>query len=239
MADKALPLPALHSTSRRRRAAPGAARRMMIAPAALSRRQPVSSMGLVSVRRTVLPLRMPAPVSRRPGVRLPPRLLRQIGIVQPVPVSRGTRSAELCARQLDRSPAAQARRSAASRYRAISFRADQQGARMRRASGARPARRHRAVYWNPSPPHVLCVTMHDRQRRVSPVPRHRMLAYSSAAAQQNDYVPAHFVDCRRVRSKYGERVMSYSAGPRNTRLALVPPNPKEFDNTTLTGRLRA
>src|SRR5579863_6668125 len=74
--------------------------------------------------------------------------------------------------------------------------------------------------------------------QMSPFP-HRMVAHSCAPAQSNTK-RILAVDCRPVRSKYGERVIwRYSAYRLNTRLALVPPKPNEFDSATLTGRLRA
>lgn len=194
--DKALPLPAPSSILRRPRAVPDVARRMTIAPSAAPLlRRPAWRMKLASQSPTVLPrrrqTRMPVPVSQRTGVEPPRQASRRLGVAAAVRVSRRMKSGPAasvvpCAPRPDRSPAAQARRFAASRCRAISFRSGRRCAQMLRANGVQPARDCRAVYWNPSPPHILCVTMHNRQQRVKPIPRDRMLAYSVAPAQQND-----------------------------------------------------
>src|SRR5580704_19093202 len=134
-------------------------------------------------------------------------------------------------------------------------------AQARRAEAPCLARHPWAVGWTPSPPIIRSDAVHDQRR--SPVRLQRMLADSpmyahgqrrgsgsQASAEQiwrNRAARAQSLHMKRLRSSilvehdlFRKPVPTFrdhalSAKRRKTRLALVPPKPKEFDSTMLIG----
>ncbi len=107
------------------------------------------------------------------------------------------------------------------------------------AQSGQSAHCHRAACWKSSPPNAPLRTIDNRHMQLR-------RAGADRCSHIPTLLPSKTIPARVTRElqRSGEQIWRngdghYAATRRKTRLALVPPKPKEFDSTTLTGRLRA
>jgi len=105
-----------------------------------------------------------------------------------------------------------------------------------------PQRCRLTVVWIPSPPNVRWCDRHAGHFTRAPW-QNRMLADFPVCAHRSLGGRPPGASLRWIAGECGANMAKwryvYAASRRNTRLALVPPNPNEFDKVTLIGRCRA